>query len=120
MFSVTHFRSEFIQQGQATIIRKVTMTQFMLVIILTAIGVGLFKAPFWLAPIFIVAGYVAGYALNGEIVLKRVVAYLTVWVRNLVGSPRIVNVQAEWDSVRVQAERQQISGAFAATVVIEG
>jgi len=41
MFSVTHFRSEFIQQGQAHIIRKVTMTQFMLVIVLTAVGVGL-------------------------------------------------------------------------------
>lgn len=88
MFSVTHFRSEFIHQGQAAIIRKVTMTQFMLVIILTAVGVGLFKAPFWLAPLFIVAGYTAGYTHNGEIVLKRFVAYLTVWGRNLVGSPK--------------------------------
>ena len=119
MFSVTHFRSEFIQQGQATIIRKVTMTQFMLVIILTAIGVGLFNAPFWLAPVFIVAGYAAGYTYNGEIFLKRVVAYVAVWARNLAGAPQIVNVQAEWDSVRVRAERQQISGAFAATVVVE-
>lgn len=119
MFSVTHFRSEFIQQGQATIIRKVTMTQFMLVIILTAVGVGLFNAPFWLAPVFIVAGYAAGYTYNGEIVLKRVVAYVAVWIRNLAGAPQIVNVQAEWDSVRVRAERQQISGAFAATVVVE-
>jgi hypothetical protein len=51
--------------------------------------------------------------------LKRVVAYLMVWARNLVGTPQIVNVQAEWDSVRVRAERQQISGAFAATVVVE-
>ena len=117
MFSVTHFRSEFIQQGQATIIRKVTMTQFMLVIVLTAIGVGLFNAPFWLAPLFVVAGYAAGYTHNGEIVLKRLVAYLMVWLRNLVGAPQIVNVQAEWDSVRVRAERQQIGGAFAATVV---
>lgn len=120
MFTVTHFRSEFIQQGQATIIRKVTMTQFMLVIILTAIGVGLFKAPFWLAPLFMIAGYIAGYTLNGEIILKRIIAYLAVWIRNLAGAPQIVNVQAEWDSVRVRAERQQISGAFAATVVVEG
>lgn len=67
MFSVTHFRSEFIQQGQATIIRKVTMTQFMLVIVLTAVGVGLFNAPFWLAPLFIVAGYAAGIALIGSL-----------------------------------------------------
>ena len=120
MFSVTHFRSEFIHQGQATIIRKVTMTQFMLVICLTAVGVGLFKAPFWLAPLFIVAGYAAGYTHHGEIVLKRFVAYLAVWVRNLIGSPQIVNIQAEWDSVRLRAEQQQISGAFAATVVVEG
>ncbi len=85
MFSVTHFRSEFIRQNQATIIRKVTMTQFMLVIILTAIGVGLFNAPLWLAPIFIVAGYAAGYSHHGEIVLKRVVAYVTVWLRKRMG-----------------------------------
>jgi hypothetical protein len=120
MFSVTHFRSEFIQQGQATIIRKVTMTQFMLVILLTAMGVGLFKAPFWLAPLFIAAGYVAGYSYNGEIVLKRALAYLIVWARNLAGSPQIVNVQAEWDGVRARAERQQVNGAFVATVVVEG
>ena len=73
----------------------------------------------WLAPLFIVAGYAAGYTHNGEIVLKRLVAYLMVWLRNLVGAPQIVNVQAEWDSVRVRAERQQIGGAFAATVVVE-
>lgn len=119
MFSVTHFRSEFISQGQATIIRKVTMTQFMLVILLTAVGVGLFKAPFWLAPLFIIAGYTAGYTHNGEIVLKRFLAYLTVWGRNLVGSPQIVNIQAEWDKVRVRAEQQQIGGAFTATVVVD-
>jgi hypothetical protein len=119
MFSVTHFRSEFIQQGQATIIRKVTMTQFMFVIIFTAIGVGLFNAPFWLAPLFMAAGYTAGYVYQGELVLKRLVAYATVWLRNLAGTPQIVNVQAEWDSVRVRAERQQVSGTFAATVVVE-
>lgn len=95
------------------------MTQFLLVIILTAVGVGLFKAPFWLAPLFMIVGYAAGYTHNGEIVLKRLVAYLMVWVRNLTGAPQIVNVQTEWDSVRVRAEQRQISGAFAATVVVE-
>ena len=119
MFSVTHFRSEFIQQNQATIIRKVTMTQFMLVIILTAIGVGLFNAPLWLAPIFIIAGYIAGYFHHGEIMLKRAIAYSTVWLRNLLGSPQIINIQSEWDNVRVQAERQQISGVFGAPVIVE-
>jgi hypothetical protein len=119
MFSVTHFRSEFIQQGQATIIRKVTMTQFMLVIVLTAVGVGLFKAPFWTAPLFIIAGYVAGYVYNGEIILRRLVAYAAVRLRQLAGAPQLVNVQAEWDAVRVRAEQQQIGGVFAATVVVE-
>lgn len=95
------------------------MTQFMMVIILTAIGVGVFNAPLWLAPIFIVAGYVAGYSHNGEVVLKRAVAYITVWLRNLIGSPQIINIQSEWDNVRVQAERQQFSGTLTATVIVE-
>lgn len=121
MFSVTHFRSEFIQQGQATIIRKVTMTQFMLVIIFTTIAVGLFKAPFWLAPLFIAAGYVAGYSLNGEIILKRLVAYVAVRARSLGGAPRLINVQAEWEEARLGVERQQANGLFpAATVIVEG
>ena len=119
MFSVTHIRSEFIQQGQATILRKVTMTQFLLVIALTVLGVGLFNAPFWLAPLFMAAGYIAGYSYHGEIVLKRVAAYLTVWGRNLAGSPRIVNIQAEWDTARLQAERQRIGGVFPTTVMME-
>ncbi len=119
MFRVIHFRTEFIQQGQATIIRKVTMTQFMLIIVLTAVGVGLLQAPFWLAPLFMIAGYTIGYTHHGEIVLKRVIATLNVRLRNLVGVPQIVNVQAEWDEVRLRAERQQISGAFPATVVVE-
>ena len=96
------------------------MTQFMLVIVLTAIGVGLFNAPLWLTPLFIVAGYAAGYTHNGEILMKRLVAYLAVWLRHLMGAPQIVNVQAEWDSVRLHAERHQIGGAFAGTVVVEG
>jgi hypothetical protein len=120
MFSVTHFRSEFIGHNQATIIRKVTMTQFMLVVVCTILGIGLLGAPYWLAPLFIVAGYAAGHNHNGEIVLKRLLAYLIVWIRHLSGRPQLVNVQAEWDAVRLQAERQQISGAFTATVIVEG
>ena len=119
MFSVTHFRTEFIDQGQATIMRKVTMTQFMLVIVLTAVAVGLLKAPFWLGPLFMVAGYVAGYVHNGEILLKRLVASLTVWGRGLLGYPRLVNLQLEWDTVRVEAERKQMNGLFPTTVVVQ-
>jgi hypothetical protein len=118
MFSVTHFRTEFIRQSQATILRKVTMTQFMLVVVCTAIGVGVVGAPFWLAPLFMAAGYIAGYTHQGEILLKRLLAVAIVSGRRLAGAPRVINVQAEWDAVRVQAEQQQI-GAFGATVVIE-
>jgi len=119
MFSVTHFRSEFINQRTATIIRKVTMIQFMLVTVLTAMGVGLFNAPFWLAPFFIAAGYVVGYSHNGEIVLRRIAAYLIVWLRQLIGLPQIINIQADWESVRLRAEQQQMRGAFTATVIVE-
>lgn len=119
MYFVTHFRTEFIHQGQAYIIRKVTMTQFMLVIALTALGVGLFKAPFWLAPLFIAAGYVAGYTYHGEVLLKRIIAYLTVRGRTLAGSPQIVNIQAEWDDARLAAEKRQIGTAIPAMVMVE-
>lgn len=119
MFSVTHFRSEFVRQNQAPILPRVTFTQFTLVLILTSLGVGLFNAPFWLAPLFIAVGYIAGFNHNGEILVKRLLAYTVVWLRHLVGLPQIVNVQAEWDGVRVRAERQQIRGAVAATVTVE-
>ncbi|MGH2537104.1 MAG: hypothetical protein ACRDHL_06900 [Candidatus Promineifilaceae bacterium] len=118
MFSVTHFRSEFIQQTQATILRRVTMTQFMLVIVFLAIGLGLFKAPFWLAPPCMVAGYAAGYMHRGEIVLKRLAAYAAVWARSLARAPRVVNVHAEWEQVRMQAERGRIGESFSPVVVI--
>ena len=95
------------------------MTQFMLVVVFTAVGIGLFRAPFWLAPLFMMLGYAAGYGYQGEIVLRRLVAFTAVWLRQLFAAPRIVNIQAEWDSVRVRAEKQQISGAFAATVFVE-
>jgi hypothetical protein len=120
MFNVTHFRSEFIQQTQATILRKVTMTQFMLVIIFLAVGLGLFNVPFWMAPLLMAAGYAAGYVHRGEILLKRLAAYATVWMRNLVRAPRLVNVYAEWEHVRVRAEQQRIGEAFTPAVVIEG
>lgn len=119
LYTVTHFRSEFIQQGQATILRKVTMTQFMLVIVCTALGIGLFGAPYWLAPLFIALGYTAGVTWHGEILLRRALAYTQVWLRLLLGTQRIVNLQQEWDSARAAAERQQLGGLFPATVVVE-
>lgn len=110
MFTVTHFRSEFVRQSQATILRKVTMTQFMLIIAAAVIGVGLFGAPFWLAPLFIALGYVAGHEYNGEIVLRRIVAYGLVWLRSATGRPRTVNMQAEWEESRTQTKQQAIDG----------
>ena len=119
MFSVTHFTSEFVNQSQAAILRKVTMTQFMWVIGCTAVGVGLFGAPLWLAPLFIVAGYVAGYNYQGELVWKRLLANLLVTARQLAGTPQIVNVQAEWDAVHLQAEQQQNHHRLPAVVIVE-
>lgn len=95
MFTVTHFRSEFIHQGQATILRRVTMTQFLLALAATAIGVGMLRVPFWLAPLFIAAGY----TYHGDILLRRLLAILTVHVRRFLGAPRLVNVQAQWDEL---------------------
>ena len=108
MFQVTHFRSEFIRQGQATIIRKVTMVQFTLMIGLTGVGIGLFDAPFWLAPLFLVLGYAAGYRHNGEIVIRRLAALALVRSRSLMGRPQRINLQAEWDAVRLQAESARV------------
>lgn len=116
MFTVTHFRTEFIHHGQAAILRKVTMTQFLLMVVLTTLAVGLLRAPFWLAPLFVGLGYAAGYSYHGEIVLKRVVAVAIVRLRSVTNRPRIVNVQAEWDAVRAVADRQQITGLLPATV----
>jgi hypothetical protein len=118
MYFVTHFQTEFIHQGQSYILPRVTMFQFMLVIIFTALGVGLFQAPFWLAPLFIIAGYIAGYSYNGEVLLRRIRAYLTVRGRTLAGSPQIVNIQAEWDESRLAAEKRQIGTALPAMVVV--
>lgn len=120
MVSITHFRSEFVRQNQAHILPKVTFTQFVLILSLTSLGVGLLQVPFWLAPLFIAVGAVAGYNHNGEILVKRLLAYAIVWLRHLVGLPQVINVQAEWDGVRLRAERQQIRGAVAATVTVEG
>jgi hypothetical protein len=119
MFTVTHFRSEFIRQGQATILRRVTMTQFMLVIIFLAVGLGLFEAPYWLAPLFMAAGYAAGYVYRGEILARRLVAYTVVWVRGLARAPRLVNVQAEWEAVGRHADRLPLGDVFAVTVALD-
>ncbi len=98
----THFRTEFVRQNKAPIMRRVTMTQFMFVITAVMVGLGLFNAPWWSAPAFIIAGYIAGYDLRGEMVIKRLWAYAHVQARLAVGQPRLANVEAEWERIRVK------------------
>ena len=105
MVTVTHFRTEFIRQMQATILRRVTMTQFMFVVLSLAIGLGLFQVSWWLAPLFIVVGYAAGYVHQGEILIKRLLASFIVWARSLVGRPRVINIQSMWETARLEAEQ---------------
>jgi hypothetical protein len=102
MFTVTHFRTEFIAQGQAHILRKVTMTQFMFVIALTTLVVGVFEVPYWLSPLFMIIGYLAGYVHRGEILLKRWLAFLTVWTRQVTDRPRIVNLTTTWQEAKAE------------------
>ena len=95
--SCQHFRSEFVRQSQATIMRKVTMTQFLFVLAGLGLGALVLQTPVWALPLFAISGYVAGYNYHGEFVYRRVTAYATVWLRLAINRPRIINVQAEWD-----------------------
>ena len=119
MFTVTHFRSEFVRQSQATILRKVTMTQFLFVVAAVVVGIVVLGAPYWLAPLFMALGYAAGISYQGEIIVRRLVAYAQVWLRSSLARPRIVNVQQEWERVRLQAESRQVGTGFQSTVVLE-
>jgi hypothetical protein len=112
MFYVTHFRTEFIKRDGANIMSKVTMTQFMLLIAFSLVGVGLFKAPLMTTPLFMLAGYAAGYKYNGEILIRRAWAYLYVWGRSLVGQPRLVNLQTEWEAAQTFAQDGQLGDPF--------
>lgn len=104
MFTITHFRTEFIQQGQATILRRVTMTQFLFVIVAGVVGIGLLNLPFWSLPFLAVIGYLAGYTHNGEIIARRVWAYLFTRLRELTNRPRIVNLQTRWANTHLERE----------------
>lgn len=118
LFQCQQFRSEFVRQSQATILRKVTMTQFMYMIVASAGSIFVLGIPFWLAPVFVVLGYVAGYQHNGELVIRRVIAYTNVWLRLLFNKPRIVSIQSEWDEARQEASVGTL--VFRAAVTVEG
>ena len=96
----THFRTEFVRQSKASIMPRVTMTQFMSVIVTLVVGIGLFSLPWWTAPLLIAAAYVAAYDLRGEMVCLRLAAYAQVRARQTVNRPRIVNVESQWETLR--------------------
>ena len=96
----THFRTEFVRRSQATIVRRVTMTQFMLVVGLLVIGHGMLGLSWWAAPALAAAAYAAGYDLRGELVARRLLAAAAVRLRRLVGRPQASDVALEWDTLR--------------------
>ena len=115
--SCQHFRSEFVRQSQATIMRKVTMTQFLFVLAGLGLGVLVLQTPVWMLPFLALAGYAAGYNHNGEFIYKRLAAYATVWLRLAFNRPRIINVQAQWDRVVAETAGQRRNAPRAVTFI---
>lgn len=117
--SCQHFRTEFVRHSQATILRKVTMTQFMLVLLVSGAGMVLFNAPIWTLPLWIALGYMAGYSHNGEFIHKRVRAYSVVWLRLALGRPRIINLQQTWEQAKTQTNNHKQSNLRASVTLVE-
>lgn len=107
MLIVKQYKTEFVTQAEATILPRVTMTQFMLVIVCAVIFFGGWHIPMWLSPLPMILGYVAGYRHNGELVIKRVCAYVSIFLRQQTGRPRRINLQSQWDSHEVRSWRQE-------------
>jgi hypothetical protein len=118
-FSCNHFRTEFVRQSEANVLRKLTMTQFMGILIACGIGLMILKASIWTAPVWIALGYVLAYNHNGEFVFMRLVAYAGVWLRLAAARPRIINVQEQWNTARLEAQAQMFSTTIPAAVTIE-
>ncbi|MCB0029575.1 MAG: hypothetical protein KDE28_16790 [Anaerolineales bacterium] len=116
MISCQHFRSEFVRQSQATIMRKVTMTQFFFVILTLFLALMLFHLPLLTIPVLVAAAWVLGYQLRGEFVYKRLVAFLLVHGRALAGRPRLVNVMADWEATQSATAR---GSRLRATVAVQ-
>ena len=96
----THFRTEFVRRSQATIVRRVTMTQFMFIVGGLVCGHGMLGLPWWAAPLLIAVAYAAGYDLRGELVARRLLVSAAVRLRRLVGRPQVSDVALEWDTLR--------------------
>ena len=119
LFSAQNFRTEFVRQSQATIIRKVTMTQFLFVIAFVVMGMAVLNFPWWSMIVGAALGYVAGYTHNGELVIKRLIAIGYVWLRSTIGRPRIVNIQAEWDELAKATQVSRARSGPQAVVTVE-
>jgi hypothetical protein len=117
--SCNHFRTEFVRQSEANVLRKLTMTQFMSILIACGVGIMILKASVWSAPVWIALGYGLAYNHNGEFVFKRLIAYAGVWLRLAAGKPRIINMQAQWDKARLEAQAQMSTTTIRAAVTIE-
>ena len=81
------------------------MTQFIFVILTVGIAVGVLGAPWWLTPLFMALGYVAGINYHGDLLIRRLVAYLHVRGREITTTPRIINIDAEWQAFAEQSKR---------------
>ncbi|MBK8989480.1 MAG: hypothetical protein IPM39_26060 [Chloroflexi bacterium] len=62
----THFHTEFVRQNKALILPRLTMTQFMFVIVSLVVGIGMLNLPWWMAPLLMVLAYAAGHDLRGR------------------------------------------------------
>lgn len=98
----THFRTEFVRRSKASIMHRVTMTQFMFVVGALVVGIGMLSLPWWAAPFLIAVAYVAGYELRGEMVIIRLGMYGQAWARQLLGRPRLTSVAAGWEALRAR------------------
>lgn len=100
LLSCQNFRTEFVRQSQAQIVRKVTLTQFYAMLIGASLFLFVFSNVTWFAIPGVVLGYIAGYNHNGEYVYKRVMAYVYTWFRVALAKPRIVSLETEWQDVK--------------------
>ena len=116
--SCQQFRTEFIRQSDATILPKVTMRQFFMLVGFPAMGVFFFGIPIWFTPFLALLGWIAGFNHNGETILWRVVAFCNVWGRTTLAVPRTVNIQAAWD--QAQKAATQAGYRFRASVTVHG
>ncbi len=107
MFSSVQFKTEFCTQAQATIVPRVTMTQFLLMILAAGGGTVVLNLPGYLIPILIILAYIAGYYHNGELVIKRARAWSMVWMRQLMQKQTQITLENQWKNVQISSDRKR-------------